>query len=154
MRLALCPRFWADILTSHVTQLEGRKNTMEIELKERLQRRREEIRSRLEALEEPEDAASSASDLESRERELRSLNNSIQSMSKKLQGMFINILTLRKRAYAFRLQRSTRKEKILLPKFRSCEAHWRKCRQPRLKTCGQFRSSRRRQSGILRNARC
>ncbi|KAF8802097.1 hypothetical protein BYT27DRAFT_7341484, partial [Phlegmacium glaucopus] len=47
--------------------LEGRKNGVEIELKERLQRRKEGLRLKLEALEEPEDDPSSGNDLEARD---------------------------------------------------------------------------------------
>lgn len=72
--------------------MEGRKNAVEIELKERLQRRREEFRLKLEALEEPEDDSSSGNDLEARTRELKVLNSSIDSMGKKLQCEFIHDL--------------------------------------------------------------
>ncbi|KAJ3504676.1 hypothetical protein NLJ89_g7812 [Agrocybe chaxingu] len=74
-------------LSKRKNELEGRKNTLEIELKERLQRRREEVKLKLEALEEPSDDSTSANDLEARTRELRSLNNSIQVMQKKIQEM-------------------------------------------------------------------
>lgn len=67
-------------------KLETQKNTLEIELKERLRRRREELRLKLEALEEPDEDSSSLNDLESRTRELRTLNASIQTMTKKVQG--------------------------------------------------------------------
>ena len=82
--------------------MEGRKNAVEIELKERLQRRREELRLKLEALEEPEDDSSSGNDLEARTRELKALNSSIDSMSKKLQSEFIHdILRLCEFEYPF-----------------------------------------------------
>ena len=68
-------------------QLESRKNTLEIELKERLRRQREELQARLDALGEP-DEESSTDDLEKRTRELRSLNNSIQTLGKKVQGLW------------------------------------------------------------------
>lgn len=68
-------------------QLEGRKNMIEIELKERLRRRKEEIRFKLDAIEERDVDSSSADDLESRTRELKSLNASITSLNKKIAGM-------------------------------------------------------------------
>ena len=73
-------------------KLEGRKNAVEIELKERLQRRREELRLKLEAFEEPENDTSSENDLEARTKELKTSNCSIDSMSKKLQGEFVRSL--------------------------------------------------------------
>lgn len=73
-----------------ILQLEGRKNAIEIELNERLRRRREELQSSIEALGEPEDGdSSSANDLDARTRELRVLNNSIQSLTKKAQGKLL-----------------------------------------------------------------
>ncbi|KAF4621786.1 hypothetical protein D9613_012208 [Agrocybe pediades] len=68
-------------------ELEAQKNTLEIELKERLRRRREELRSKIEALEEVDTDSSSANDLESRERELKALNASIQTLTKKVQSI-------------------------------------------------------------------
>jgi structural maintenance of chromosome 3 (chondroitin sulfate proteoglycan 6) len=68
------------------SQLEAKKNAIEIELKERLLKRQEDIQARLDALGEGEDD-SSADDLEARQRELRGLNSSIQSLTKKVQGM-------------------------------------------------------------------
>ncbi|KAF9474585.1 structural maintenance of chromosome protein 3 [Pholiota conissans] len=73
-------------LSKRKNELEGRKNTVEIELKERLQRRREELRLKMEALEEPDENSSSVEDLEARTRELKMLNNSIQAMTKRLQA--------------------------------------------------------------------
>jgi structural maintenance of chromosome 3 (chondroitin sulfate proteoglycan 6) len=67
-------------------QLEGKKNAIEIELNERLRRRRDELKSKIDELGEPGDDSSSADDLESRTRELRTLNNSIQTLTKKTQG--------------------------------------------------------------------
>ncbi|KAJ6546482.1 structural maintenance of chromosome protein 3 [Mycena vulgaris] len=69
-------------------KLEGKKNAIEIELNERLRRRRDEIKSKLDELGEPADGdASSADDLDSRARELRTLNTSIQTLTKKTQAM-------------------------------------------------------------------
>ncbi|CAA7266004.1 unnamed protein product [Cyclocybe aegerita] len=64
-------------LSRSKNELEGRKNTLEIELKERLQRQREEVKLKLETLEELSDDSTSANDLEARTRELRTLNNFI-----------------------------------------------------------------------------
>jgi len=68
-------------------QLESRKNTIEIELKERLHRRRDELKTRIEALEEPDDEDSSVNDLETKTKELRTLHLSIQTLTKKLSGV-------------------------------------------------------------------
>ncbi|KAJ7489905.1 structural maintenance of chromosome protein 3 [Mycena galericulata] len=69
-------------------KLEGKKNAIEIELNERLRRRRDELKSKLDELGEPGDGDSpSADDLETRARELRTLNKSIQTLTKKTQGM-------------------------------------------------------------------
>ncbi|KAJ7098111.1 structural maintenance of chromosome protein 3 [Mycena belliarum] len=69
-------------------KLEGRKNAIEIELNERLRRRRDEIKSKLDELGEPVDGdVSSADDLESRARELRTLNTSIKTLTTKTQAM-------------------------------------------------------------------
>jgi structural maintenance of chromosome 3 (chondroitin sulfate proteoglycan 6) len=60
---------------------------IEIELNERLRRRREELRLKIDALALAEgDEAASADDLEARTRELKTLNNSIQALTKKSQG--------------------------------------------------------------------
>ncbi|TFK38980.1 structural maintenance of chromosome protein 3 [Crucibulum laeve] len=75
-------------LSKAKNQLEGRKNSVEIELNERLRRRLGELESKLEALGESDsDDTSTAEDLDSRIRELKSLNNSIQTLSKKVQAM-------------------------------------------------------------------
>ncbi|KAJ2929838.1 hypothetical protein H1R20_g7273, partial [Candolleomyces eurysporus] len=73
-------------LSRRKNELEAKKNALEIELKERLLKRQEDIQARLDALGEGEDD-SSVDDLEARQRELRSLNHSIQSLTKKVQGM-------------------------------------------------------------------
>ncbi|KAJ6623432.1 RecF/RecN/SMC [Mycena sp. CBHHK59/15] len=66
----------------------SKKNAIEIELNERLRRRRDELKSKLNELGEPGDGDSSpAEDLESRARELRTLNNSIQTLTRKNQTM-------------------------------------------------------------------
>jgi structural maintenance of chromosome 3 (chondroitin sulfate proteoglycan 6) len=69
-------------------QLESRKNALEIELNERLRRRREELQSKLESLGDLENGDSSTADsLASRVRELKSLNSSIQTLTGKAQSM-------------------------------------------------------------------
>ncbi|KAJ7752052.1 structural maintenance of chromosome protein 3 [Mycena metata] len=68
-------------------KLEGRKNAIEIELNERLRRRRDELKAKVDELGEPDDDSASADDLETRTRELRTLNKSIQSLTKKTQEM-------------------------------------------------------------------
>lgn len=68
-------------------QLESRKNALEIELNERLRRRREELQSKLESLGDLENGDSSTADsLASRMRELKSLNSSIQTLTGKAQS--------------------------------------------------------------------
>jgi structural maintenance of chromosome 3 (chondroitin sulfate proteoglycan 6) len=68
-------------------QLEGKKNAIEIELNERLRRRRDELKTKLDELGELGDGdSSSADDLESRVRELKTLNTSIQTLTKKNQS--------------------------------------------------------------------
>ena len=60
---------------------------LEIELKESLRRRREELLSKIERLGEAEVGdASAAEDLETRNRELKTLNGTIEGLQKKLQG--------------------------------------------------------------------
>ncbi len=60
---------------------------LEIELNERLRRRRDELRGKLESLGEAVAGDSSAlEDLGSRTRELKTLNNSIEALNKKMQG--------------------------------------------------------------------
>lgn len=70
------------------TQFGKRKNMLEIELKESLRRRQDELRTKIEKLGEAEAGdASAAEDLETRNRELKSLNNTIEGLQKKLQGI-------------------------------------------------------------------
>ena len=60
---------------------------LEIELKESLRRRREELLSKIERLGEAEVGdASAAEDLETRNRELKTLNGTIEGLQRKLQG--------------------------------------------------------------------
>ncbi|KAF5391874.1 hypothetical protein D9757_001633 [Collybiopsis confluens] len=68
--------------------LESKKNAIEIELNERLRRRREELRLKIDLLAEPgAEASSSADDLEARMKELESLDASVVSLTRKTQGM-------------------------------------------------------------------
>lgn len=68
-------------------QLGSQKSLIEIELNERLRRKREEIQANLESLGEADSgSAFSAEDFESRSRELRILNASIQDQQKKAAG--------------------------------------------------------------------
>lgn len=72
-------------------QLESQKNTIEIELKESLRRREEDIQARLEVLGEPaDDGTTTADDLGSRTRELRGLNSSIDSLTRRVKGWCID----------------------------------------------------------------
>ncbi|THU99128.1 RecF/RecN/SMC protein [Dendrothele bispora CBS 962.96] len=65
-----------------------KKSTIEIELNERLRRRREELRLKIDALAIAEgDEAASVDDLEARTRELKALNLSIQTLTRKTQEM-------------------------------------------------------------------
>ncbi|TFK63131.1 structural maintenance of chromosome protein 3 [Pluteus cervinus] len=68
-------------------ELEGRKNAVEIELNERLRRRKEELKHKLESLAEGEDLDATVDDLDAKTRELRGLNSSVQSLTKKAQAM-------------------------------------------------------------------
>ncbi|KAF9038262.1 RecF/RecN/SMC protein [Hymenopellis radicata] len=78
---------WAE-LTKNKSELESRKNIIEIELNEKLYRRRDEVRSKLEAL---QDAAgieeSTADDLDTHTRQLTALNSSIHTLTKRTQDM-------------------------------------------------------------------
>ncbi|CAK5264291.1 unnamed protein product [Mycena citricolor] len=67
-------------------KLQGRKSAIEIELNEKLYRRRDELKNKLVELNEGEDV-SSADDLESRSRELRSLGKTITTLSAKVEAM-------------------------------------------------------------------
>nr|GAT43952.1 structural maintenance of chromosome protein 3 [Mycena chlorophos] len=74
-------------ISKNKSKLEGKKNAIEIELNERLRRRREELKSKLDGLGDPNDDSASVDNLESRERELRTLNNSIHTLTTKTQEM-------------------------------------------------------------------
>ncbi|KAK7466460.1 Structural maintenance of chromosomes protein 3 [Stygiomarasmius scandens] len=75
-------------ITKKKNEVEGKKSAIEIELNERLRRRREELRLKIDALAIAEgDEVASADDLEARTRELRTLNNSIQTLTRKTQEM-------------------------------------------------------------------
>ena len=67
---------------------------LEIELKESLRRRQDELRSKIETLGAAEVGdASAAEDLETRNRELKALSNTVESLQKKLQGETFLIYT-------------------------------------------------------------
>ncbi|KAG5726886.1 Chromosome segregation protein sudA [Termitomyces sp. T112] len=75
-------------LSRFKNKLEGQKNQIEIELNERLRRRREELQSTLDALGDPEDGdVTSAGALEVKLRELKILNKSIAILTAKTQAM-------------------------------------------------------------------
>ncbi|GLB45508.1 putative structural maintenance of [Lyophyllum shimeji] len=75
-------------LSQTKNKLEGQKNQIEIELNERLRRRREELQSKIEALGDPEGGdASSADTLEAKARELRALNKAITTLTNKAEAM-------------------------------------------------------------------
>ncbi|KAF8989039.1 P-loop containing nucleoside triphosphate hydrolase protein [Cyathus striatus] len=77
---------WSWVKEKTRSGLEGRKNSVEIELNERLRRRRQELQSKLESLGEPDTGDGSSPDnLESRSRELKSLQTSIQNLTKSVQ---------------------------------------------------------------------
>jgi structural maintenance of chromosome 3 (chondroitin sulfate proteoglycan 6) len=60
---------------------------LEIELKENLRRRYEELKNKIEKLGEAEAGdASAVEELESRNRELKALNTAIEGLQKKIQG--------------------------------------------------------------------
>lgn len=68
-------------------QVESQKNAIEIELKESLRRREEDIQTKLEGLGDPDDdGTTTADDLESRTRELRALCTSIESLARRVKG--------------------------------------------------------------------
>lgn len=70
-------------------QLGSRKTLMEIELSEKLRRRRDELRSKIETLDGAEEGDSNtAEDLDARIRELKTLSTSIDSLTQKLKGVF------------------------------------------------------------------
>jgi structural maintenance of chromosome 3 (chondroitin sulfate proteoglycan 6) len=66
--------------------LESQKNTIDIELNERLRRRENELRMRLENMAEDEDGENPTDDLETRKRQLKALNKSIDTLTKKTEG--------------------------------------------------------------------
>lgn len=75
-------------LTKQKNTLESKKNIVEIELNERLYRRRDELRSKIESIQDSDGGETSAADdLDMRKRELNSLNVSIQSLTKRTQTM-------------------------------------------------------------------
>ncbi|EFI27235.1 hypothetical protein CC1G_15063 [Coprinopsis cinerea okayama7 len=67
-------------------ELEMSKNKLEIELKERLRRRKEDVQARLDALGE-EDDENLGDDLEKNRRDLQKVNASIQTLTKKVQSI-------------------------------------------------------------------
>jgi structural maintenance of chromosome 3 (chondroitin sulfate proteoglycan 6) len=68
-------------------QLEGRKNALEIELNEKLKRRRDELQSALEALDVAEnDGSQSVDNLAIRTRELKNLHTSIATLQERISG--------------------------------------------------------------------
>ncbi|TFK22913.1 RecF/RecN/SMC protein [Coprinopsis marcescibilis] len=73
-------------LSRKKNELETGKNKLEIELKERLRRRKEDVQARLDALGDADDEGSSE-DLEKHQRELQRLNTSIQTLTKKVQSV-------------------------------------------------------------------
>ncbi|KAG5642310.1 hypothetical protein DXG03_003030, partial [Asterophora parasitica] len=75
-------------LSRNKNKLEGEKNHIEIELNERLRRRKEELHSKIEALGEPEDGDASVDALESKTRELKALNKSIATLSSRAEGRY------------------------------------------------------------------
>lgn len=81
--LSPCP----NVLKLACYQLESQKNAIEIELKESLRRREEDLQTKLEALGDPaDDGITTSDDLESRTRELRALNASIDSLTRRVKG--------------------------------------------------------------------
>ncbi|KAG7088666.1 hypothetical protein E1B28_012638 [Marasmius oreades] len=75
-------------LAKRKAEVEGKKNSIEIELNERLRRRRDEIRLKLDALIEPEgDDSTSADDMEAKAKELEHLVHSISTLTRKSQAM-------------------------------------------------------------------
>jgi len=91
-----------------LAQVEGKKSAIEIELNERLRRRREELRLKIDALAIAEgDEAASADDLEARTRELKTLNNSIQALTRKTQGWFTCLLCVSFYSHAPEMERES-----------------------------------------------
>ncbi|KAF5360848.1 hypothetical protein D9756_004551 [Leucocoprinus leucothites] len=75
-------------LSKRRNQVESQKNAIEIELKESLRRREEDIQAKLEGLGDPaDDGTTTADDLESRTRELRALNSSIEALTRRVRDM-------------------------------------------------------------------
>ncbi len=70
-------------------ELEKKKTGLEIELNERLRRRRDELRARAEGMAnrmDEGDGASGEEEIKTRERELRVLNNNVATLSKRVKG--------------------------------------------------------------------
>ncbi|KAI3607875.1 chromosome segregation protein [Moniliophthora roreri] len=66
------------------TQVESKKSSIEIELNERLKRRRQELLRRLDSTTEMQDDEGEEGGLEEKQRQLEALNNSINSLNKKV----------------------------------------------------------------------
>jgi structural maintenance of chromosome 3 (chondroitin sulfate proteoglycan 6) len=82
-----------NVLTFACYQFESQKNAVEIELKESLRRREEDLQTKLEALGDPaDDGITTSDDLESRTRELRALNASIDSLTRRVKGQHISFV--------------------------------------------------------------
>ncbi|KAF7295090.1 Structural maintenance of chromosomes protein [Mycena indigotica] len=86
-------------------KFEGKKNAIEIELNERLRRRRDELKAKLDGLGDHGDEATAVDNLESKERELRTLNKSIQALTQKTQAMEEEIEGLQARMQKLRSSR-------------------------------------------------
>jgi structural maintenance of chromosome 3 (chondroitin sulfate proteoglycan 6) len=135
-------------------QLESRKNAIEIELNERLRRRREELQSKVESLGEPENGDSSTADsLASRTRELKSLNSSIQTLTGKAQSEF-NPILMHVRFLIGTPKPWKRKATISQPNCKNFEPHEREFRPNNLRTAAILTDNRRRRNDILPNGKC
>lgn len=72
----------------HLFQLATKKSLLEIELNERLRRRREELRGKIESYEVAGPANDQNEDIAARKQELKRLERSIDELTEKLDGKF------------------------------------------------------------------
>jgi structural maintenance of chromosome 3 (chondroitin sulfate proteoglycan 6) len=143
-------------LAKEKNAMEGKKVTTEIELNEKLIKRRDELQARIESLNDVGvDESASTELLDTRARELRSLNTSIENVNNRVQRKYSHfspqnpLLT-----YCCIMQRWSRKVTNWPPKFRPTKRRWRKYKGSSPKTVEIYPGSKRPLSGILPSVLC
>jgi hypothetical protein len=138
-----------------VPQLESRKNSLEIELNEKLRRRRLEIQTKLESLGEVDGIETPSIDsLEARTRELRKLDNSIATLQEKTRGMWSSPSLVPVHALKPSSKTWMTRQKTTPKNFRICELRWRNSRINSLRTVVVLQGNKSTQNDILQSDKC